>query len=128
MKTPHQYQALLIDIANGEQMQVLHENLSIPYWVDCNGNYALIMITSHRSIRVKPSTIMIGGVEVPEPMRVTPIYGATCYMVDLANSCTTAIIWAGYNDQRKWLKSYVVQATEKGAEEMLAALLKQLKA
>jgi hypothetical protein len=122
MKTPHPHYDKLIAIANGEQMQYDEE--------DCYLCYALNAIAAgsgHR-VRVKPSTIMIGSVGVPEPMREAPKKGGAYWLVSLEIHETSQEIWIDAPSERRRLNTGLIQATEQGAKDMLAALLKQLKA
>jgi hypothetical protein len=122
MKTPHPYKDLLIAIANGEQMQYNAK--------DCSANYAwAIIVTGEGSrVRVKPSTIMIGSVEVPEPMREAPKLGAYLWYIDLNGGGCHSFVWHGSAWEQRSLNQGLLQATEQGAKDMLAVLLKQLKA
>lgn len=99
-------------------------------WVNCETNTALWLICQGNgyAVRIKPKTIMIGDVEVPEPMRVAPPLWQVFWVVLSAHQAGFFIqTWDDGSDlHKKWLKRGVCQATEQGAKDMLAALVKQL--
>jgi len=72
-KMKHPYAEVLIAIANGEKIQ---HQLSSGKWVDTNATVALSEISDASyplgKYRVKPKTININGIEVPEPLREAP--------------------------------------------------------
>jgi hypothetical protein len=126
--TPHPQAEILRAIADGQQMQLLHESLSPPVWIDCTGGSALSAITSNGRFRIKPRTIMIGNVEVPEPMRVAPLVGTQFWLCSSTSLYPSEdhFEWEGMELQREWLKRGLLHATEQGAKDMLTALVKQL--
>jgi hypothetical protein len=124
MKTPHPHKALLIAIANGEKMQYDGKDCIMPYALN-----AIAGVNSAHRVRVKPPTIMIGSVEVPEPMREAPEQAmADLWYIDLNGGRVVGVVWYGSAWEQRALNQGLLQATEQGAKDMLAALLKQLKA
>ena len=98
-------------------------------WVNCETNTALWLICQGNgyAVRIKPKTIMIGDVEVPEPMRVAPERRTVYWLVNIANENVVASQkWDDDQADQRWLKAGICQATEQGAKEMLDALIKQL--
>lgn len=124
MKHP-QYDKL-IAIANCEQMQ--DDPGANGIWSDCTASHALelILIGGSKIVRIKPApTIMIGDVEVPEPLRVALENYTHLWVVDMSREAPVfSADWIG--EDNTWLKRGLVQATEQGAQQMLAALIKQL--
>lgn len=74
------------------------------------------------SLRSKPKTIQIGEFTVPEPLRTSPI-NTIYYYVDVAYGTTEELRWDATEDEKVWLANGMLQATEEGAEQQLAALL-----
>ena len=97
-------------------------------WVNCETNTALWLICQGNgyAVRIKPRTIMIGDVEVPEPMRVAPEKGTAYWYVEPGAETFLKSSWDGMASEVRWLKRGTLQATEEGAIDMLAALIKQL--
>jgi hypothetical protein len=123
--TPHPQAELLRAIADGQQMQEFKSN-----WIDRTPNEALESISDGvREVRIKPTpTIMIGDMEVPEPMRVAPLVGTQFWLCSSTSLHPSEdhFEWEGMELQREWLKRGLLHATEQGARQMLAALVKQL--
>ena len=97
-------------------------------WVNCETNTALWLICQGNgyAVRIKPKTIMIGDVEVPEPMLVAPEVGAAVWLADTTSSNPRCTVWVDSALQNKCLNRRICQATEEGARDMMAALVKQL--
>ena len=130
----HQQYDKLIAIANGEQMQSTQfrqGSYEGAIFKNCDPSTALDIL-SHESeqnfarLRIKPKTIMIGDTEVPEPIRVAPASDETCWLISLNDQRIAPLNWRGSEYQQLWLKTGLLQATEQGAQQMLAALVKQL--
>lgn len=119
----HEHAELLRAIADGKQMQVQDGHGS---WHNCCGTTALRTITEglfrRTNLRVKPTTITVNGIEVPEPLRdfstirdyywaVSPFKGACMitYCADLA-------------DQHA-LKSGLCHATKEAAQAHFEAII-----
>jgi hypothetical protein len=81
MKHPHAH--FLIAIANGEQIQCFYHG----GWVDVSPQEFLCELSKHNvlpiSYRVKPKTININGIEVPEPLREVPPHLTEVWFVEI---------------------------------------------
>ena len=125
--TPHPQAELLRAIADGLLLErdTAFGNLE---WEVCLPDTALALIAQGRDgeLRIKPKTILIGGIEVPEPIRNTPELEAPYWLVDLSGEATPSGTWDNLVCERRWLRRGLLQATERGAKEMLDALTKQL--
>ena len=116
----------LIAIAEGIDMQVRSPH-GQNIWRDCTHHAALVGLTSDGfEVRIKPKTIMIGDSEVPEPLRVAPAIGSTYWRLNLSDRRFEIENWQAVSCEVRWLKTGLLQATEQGAQQMLAALVKQL--
>jgi hypothetical protein len=125
----------LIAIANGEQMQSTQfrqGSYEGAIFKNCDPSTALDIL-SHESeqnfarLRIKPRTIMIGDMEVPEPMRVAPADGSECWAASPSmRKGYFKNLWEGDEDDLRFLQRGLLQATEQGAQQMLAALVKQV--
>ena len=125
--TPHPQAAELKAIAQDMDTPIQVYN-SCSKWVNCKTNTALWLICQGNgdAVRIKPKTIMIGDVEVPEPMRVAPEKDTPYWYVELGAETFTKFSWDGLTSEVRWLKRGMLQATKQGAEDMLAALVKLL--
>lgn len=124
--TPHPQAAELMAMARDMNTQMQLE-IEPGDWATCKCMEALRVISyGQRKVRIKPRTIMIGDVEVPEPMRVAPEKGEPYWCVFLNESTVGVGIWQGMACEVLWLGTGALQATEQGAKDMLAALVKQL--
>ena len=97
-------------------------------WVNCETNTALWLICQGNgyAVRIKPKTIMIGDVEVPEPMRVAPEKGTPYWYVASSAETFLKFSWDGLASEVRWLKRGTLQATEEGARDVHAAFVKLL--
>jgi hypothetical protein len=122
----HQYAKILRAIADGKVVQ----------WVDLSGewhNSNVETILRHISAgnyppsryRVKPATITINGVEVPEPVREALEHGQEYWVVNPLNG-------GGFNggvwDENNifcvnWLKRGLIHLTKESAEQHARALI-----
>jgi len=75
-------------------------------------------------VRRKPKTIRIGGMEVPEPMRVAPAYGARYWVADPTERIATTYLWANDSADNGFVSRGVAHATEDGARLHREALIK----
>ena len=123
MKHPQAAELMAIAQDMDTPMQVYN---SCSKWVNCKIDTALWLIYQGNgaAIRIKPKTIMIGDVEVPEPMRVAPEKDTPYWYVGAETF--TKFSWDGLASEVGWLKRGALQATKQGAEDMHAALVKQL--
>ena len=75
---------------------------------------------------IKPSTIMIGDVEVPEPCREPLKIGQVYWLVDLADltGVPLPLYWCGAKSKMRWLRLGLVQLTKEGAIAQMEATLR----
>jgi hypothetical protein len=130
--TPHPQAEILRAIADGLVVQHYYQNRH-PYkdWQDYvadeHSKFSPLFCDAGYKWRIKPApTITIGTNEVPEPMRVAPTNGVTYWGVFLSAPCIDIGNWHGMDCEVQWLKTGLLQSTEQGAKDMLAALVKQL--
>lgn len=84
------YATILTHVAEGRQMQVLEDE----QWHDIETQdifKKLAVGVSPEHLRIKPVTIRIGELDVPEPMKDAPKYGTTYYITDIN---TPTLFWA----------------------------------
>ena len=73
---------------------------------------------------IKPSTIMIGGREVPEPCREPLEIGQVYWLVSVQSEIPTTLHWSGGKTDMYWLQLGLVQLTKEGAIAQRAATLR----
>jgi hypothetical protein len=131
--TPHPQYNKLIAIANGDQMQSTQfreGGYERAIFKNCDPSTALYILSSESDknwarLRIKPTpTIMIGDMEVPEPLRVAPARGSAYWFITLFE--VVPDYWDGGDEGKQHLALGICQATEQGAKDMLDALVKQL--
>ena len=103
-KTPHPYADILRAIADGETVQWL----SAGNWTDQEPLLTLREIGCvafpPSRYRIKPSTIRVGEMEVPEPMRKTPDVGAPYWVINLTTpTWPGSSRWADDSADERWL-------------------------
>ena len=83
----HSQHDWLIAIANGEKLQATQTNST--NWVDVTGDEGLYLIVSAgtHTLRIKPKTIFVNGIELPAPMTKAPPNGTNYFVVDLISTC-----------------------------------------
>lgn len=118
----HPYKEILIAIANGEQVEWQGSNGE---WQSQSVNTNLAEIAAEiygpKRYRVKPRTININGIEVPEPVR-EPLKNGTKYWT-LNRSSVIDYIWDGDNMDQEILASGWVHLTKEAAEAHHRALV-----
>lgn len=123
MKTEHPYAAILRAIADGDAIQVASDSGG---WMDLSSNGVLYEIGSGRkqTFRIKPRTITINGIEVPEPMRVAPSRESRYFAVSIGTTSTVSgFIWECDDADVQYLQRGLVHATREAAEAHARALL-----
>lgn len=123
MKHPQHDELIAIAQDMNTPMQVFRKG---EWLFDCPAVDALVHMLHGYTICIKPKTIRIGDVEVPEPLRVAPEIGATYWRLNLSDRSNEIENWQGVSCEIRWLKTGLLQATEQGAQQMLAALIRQL--
>jgi len=74
------------------------------------------------TVRRRPRTITIAGVEVPEPMRTAPPLGTRCWCADVVFGAN-AMKWVGVRDEYRRLRRGLCHRTKEAAEEHVRALI-----
>jgi hypothetical protein len=85
-------------------------------WSDCNINNTLFI--SYLEYRLKPKTRTINGMEYPEPLWEKPKEDSHVYLINIDDYDRTN----SYYIHEMAYTNGIVQATEEGAKQMLAAL------
>lgn len=89
-------------------------------WFDLNGAGFL----PGHSYRIKRRTIMIGDMEVPEPMRVSPEIGATFFLVDMSSKAMVdEMTWDGAEWDKLMLYRGICHSTREAAITHAEALI-----
>lgn len=125
MTTPHPYAELLRAIADGKELQF--EN-SFGEWIEQNSKDALHEFVAKdympNRYRVKPATITVNGIKVPEPVREPLSIVDKYYMPDfLHSSLITECQWAGSIYDAAALRSGVVHLTKEAARAHAEAMI-----
>ena len=75
-------------------------------------------------ISIKPKMRTLAGVEFPEPLLVAPEIGTEIWVVDPASSHKALRnVWHGEDFKKEWLRSGLMQLTEKGAKDQAKAMI-----
>ena len=94
--------------------------------VDATPTYVLWLASnieiSPEAFRIKPSTIMIGDMEVPEPCREPLELGETYFVASVSRVFPDT--WEEYETDRTWLKHGLIHTTKEAAELCRVALIK----
>lgn len=92
----HPKAELLHAIAKGERIEVKYPGKNI--WEPITGGQALCVIAYHpdQELRIKPKTILINGIKIPEPLQEWPedealeVYIALTMGIEFHVQCTVA--------------------------------------
>lgn len=110
---------LLIAIANGEQFQIDKGD----GWFDIHPEIALIKLANgFPSLRIKPKTININGIEVPAPV-TEPLEIGQEYWT-WSHDKVLQMRWNGDRADHRWLKRRAIHLTEEAAQAHLEAIVK----
>lgn len=120
----HVHAELLRAIADGREIEFL-DNYGC--WSKaCHSNVlgalATRPATGAPKFRVKPSTITVNGIEVPEPLRVVPGVGATYWFVSAFRGAVKMRYTVDEGDHHA-LKSGLCHATEEAARAHFEAII-----
>lgn len=115
MTTPHPQAELLRAIADGKQMQ-RHSN---DEWLNCTAEAALNRLALGMSLRIKPDTITVNGVEVPKPLGHPFDGGKWIISIQLGEHKSTAcngevIICKDYTDARTVFDALILPFKSEG--------------
>lgn len=119
----HEHAELLRAIADGKQMQVQDHTGT---WYNCCGTTALRTITEglfrRTNLRIKPDTITVNGIEVPEPLRdFPPKIG--CYWAVSPYHGTARIDYRADKEDQHALNAGLCHATEEAARAHFEAII-----
>lgn len=126
--TPHPQAEILRAIADGEELE---QSCAIqPWWGAVRTSTVLLWIYHNPTrdctpyFRIKPKTININGIEVPEPMREEPKKGTQVWVADLMNAGeVTCTSWYSGVAHKDYLKNGLCHLTEEAAIIHANALL-----
>lgn len=113
--------------AQGENIQVELAGK----WEDVRSAHKVfesLTFSANRKYRLRPSSIVIGGMEVPEPLREAPKLKSTYYIPHLLSSVAgghKSFIWMGTDGDEKLLRLGLVHTSPNNAAlhaEALSAL------
>lgn len=110
----HPYADVLIAIANGEKLQY---QVSSGDWIDTTAEAALSEIANANpqlgKFRVKPKTININGIEVPEPLREAPPHGTEVWFTELGDP--NRFVFTGCLGDQNYLYAGLMHLTRRAA-------------
>ena len=67
--------------------------------------------------RIKPRTVTVHGVELPEPLRVAPMYEDAFWLATVFDGAPFSARWTGNDSQMTWLQNGIVHSTREAAEQ-----------
>lgn len=113
---------LLIAIANGEQPQ---GNSSDGY-IDISAENALIRIANNAgcTVRIKPKTITINGIEVPAPVTEPLEMGKKYWTFSMLHGAVFWEIWNNHPYDEKRLKQRAIHLNKEAAQAHFEAVVK----
>lgn len=127
MKKEHEYAQVLRWIADGEAVQTY--DYLISEWIDRHSTALLRDIfnqeTAPENFRIKPRTILINGIEVPEPLISAPKVGISYCYLSLGHR-EHSVYESRWNDDiadHRILKRGLIHLTKEAAETHARALL-----
>jgi hypothetical protein len=80
-------------------------------WVD----YLFCEFAHYQDWKILPKTILINGIEVPEPEMKNILHNQKYYLVDILNSKVSYGIWEGGYKDFQWLNYGLIHLTEEAA-------------
>ncbi len=120
MAERHKWADVIIAWANGEAIQISKDEAPFRDYTGGGPNFH----DPSLSYRIKPSTIKIGDMEVPEPLRAAPAAGTRVYWPHLnRNDFTDERQWFGDSHDLSRLKRGIVHLTEQAAIAHAKALI-----
>lgn len=120
----------LIAFANGETIEVRYSYLNGSDWHPVLESHSLHMFTGNGyELRIKPKTVIINGIEIPEPVRTPLDFGTPYYspIFDSENRSYYLYFWINRHEDKLRLEKGLVQLTSDGAIALRAAMLAPLK-
>jgi len=119
-----EYKHIFDALVEGKQVQfrVFHGY----EWKDISAKQVLTFIRHHPpdDFRIKPRTIMIGDMEVPEPCREPLEMGQKYWLVAFEKDYIFDFGWEGDGSDFDWLKAARIHLTLEAAEQHRIALIK----
>ncbi len=115
MKTPHPYADILRAIADGETIQWTPGGNT---WVNVDTSESFEFNYSPDRYRIKPHTIRIGDVDVPEPMREAPAVGEDYFMPKIEADFWVEgpLSWCDDTADKRWLERGLCYSNKADAE------------
>ena len=106
---------------NDPENVVVEYQCSTGEWCDCDDEPTWRETTPYR---IKPRTIRIGEIDVPEPVRVALNVGETYYIVqDSAETISMEFTWASDSVDNRLLSRGLIHLTREAAELHAKALI-----
>lgn len=109
--------------ANGEEIEY---SLSEGVWYNFkNAEPDLLSFEIGEDYRIKPKTITVNGIEVPEPIRKEPTKGDTLYFIPVLSSPSfyAQVYWNGDETDHHRLKHGLLHHTKEAAIAHAKAML-----
>ena len=121
----HPYAEILLAIADGEEVEWqsrdgewMTQHANVVFFDIANGSFP------PERYRIKPPTVNINGIEVPEPLRSAPEKGQLYYAPNLcARTLVSILIWQECSFDFQMLKSGFIHLTEEAAKAHAKAML-----
>jgi len=121
MNQRHKWADVIIAWANGEPIQVEQESGK---WKDYGVSPISPMFSPALNYRIKPRTIKIGDMEVPEPLREFPVFGEKYYLPYITGDVLFCdIVWQNMPVQNNAYKRGLIHLTPEAAISHAKALI-----
>ena len=119
--TPHPQAEILQAVADGGEIEAFYGK----EWYDVMPMTVLRYIYDGITpLRIKPKTININGIEVPEPMREEPEFNTEYWVADpVAAGGAVDFIWQNMAADERWLSLGICHLTQEAAAIHANALL-----
>ncbi|HBP27908.1 MAG TPA: hypothetical protein DD666_00650 [Advenella kashmirensis] len=120
---PHKWADVIIAWANGDEIQF--QGIRGGGWLDYSNTPTIVPAFYDECLRwrIKPRTIKIGDMEVPEPLRVAPEKDATYYSVALFLDEPIEMAWGYHDSETKWLSRGLLHLDRNAAIAHAKALI-----
>lgn len=105
--------------ADPENVVVEYNSPLFGRWMECVGEPAW----DAEEYRIKPKTIRIGDIDVPEPVRVALVDGEKYFLASFAHGEAVSFHWADSVTDRKFLANGAIHLTKEAAELHAKALI-----
>ncbi len=121
-KKEHPHAWVLRALADGEPLENFEFKLQND---DCWLNLASMEPLDYPQwlFRRKPRTIRIGDLDVPEPMREAPAFGAQYWIASVNKKEVVDLVWQNDTVDKQWLAAGLCHTTKEAAELHRKALI-----